>query len=102
MAIKAFRLGREAFPRHLVLAFNNARVLWLFGQKDEAIEIFTEISDASGSWNFDPRSDLILSHRTRLLAEMIPYVEYYSAVEQTLTIGDESFAKARGYILASA
>lgn len=102
MALDGFSIGHRRYPRHLVLAFNQARALWVFGRRTEAETVFNEIADNADEWSFDPRCDALLSHRTRVLAEMFCYGEYYRAVARCLVEGDVSFSVPRAYVKAGA
>lgn len=85
MALDFYRAGIAAFPQSLALRFNGARAMWTFGRRAEAIAEFQAIVERLPDLAFDARTDALLSHRIRLLADMFPYGDFYrAAVEQPL------------------
>lgn len=100
MALEAFTLGRAAYPRSLVLAFNGARALWMFGQRDPAIAIFDEIA-GNDDWEFQPATEAMLSHRVRALADMFPYGEYHRSVATALSESGRNLEDAQNFVLSS-
>jgi len=82
MALDFYRAGIEAHPNSLALRFNGARACWIFGQRDEALQQFRLIVDKLPDLEFDARTDSLLSHRIRILAEMFPYGDFFRAAVQ--------------------
>jgi hypothetical protein len=79
MALDFYRTGIEAHPNSLALRFNGARAMWTFGQRNEALAQFRTIVDRLPDLAFDARTDSLLSHRIRILAEMFPYGDFFRA-----------------------
>lgn len=79
MALDFYRAGIEAHPSSLALRFNGARAFWTFGQRDEALQQFRTIVEQLPDLAFDARTDALLSHRIRVLAEMFPYGDLFRA-----------------------
>ncbi len=79
MALDFYRAGIETHPNSLALRFNGARALWTFGQRDEALQQFRTIVEQLPDLAFDARTDSLLSHRIRVLAEMFPYGDFFRA-----------------------
>ena len=79
MALDFYRAGIEAHPKSLALRFNGARALWTFGQRAEALQQFRIIVEQLPDLAFDARTDALLSHRIRVLAEMFPYGDFFRA-----------------------
>jgi len=78
-AVEIFRTGQQKFPKNMVLKFNAARVLWTFGAKREALNLFGELSRSNETLQFNPK-DSVLSHRMQHLAEMFSYGDFFKAV----------------------
>ena len=105
MALDFYRAGVEAFPRSLAVRFNGACALWTFGQRSEALAAFRAIVEQLPDLTFDARTDPLLSHRIRVLAEMFPYGDFFRAIveppqSQSRTMGPRDFivSAALGYI----
>ncbi|MEE2745320.1 MAG: hypothetical protein VX617_00415, partial [Pseudomonadota bacterium] len=81
LSIRLFKEGILRFPNNAIIRFNFSQVLWVFSRLNEAQETFQELNVDDNLWQFDPKSDAILSHRVRQLARMFPYSDYYRAVE---------------------
>ncbi len=78
ISVEIYTMGQEKFPNNLILKFNAARALWLFGAKSEASPIFDELSRSDEKHDFDP-TDGVLSHRIQALSEMFSYGDYFQA-----------------------
>ena len=79
MALDFYRTGIDAHPQSLALRFNGARALWTFGRRDEALNGFRTIVEQLPDLAFDARTDPLLSHRIRILADMFPYGDFFRA-----------------------
>ena len=75
-----FNEGVSRYPLNAALTFNHARVLWTFGRMEEARTQFQILNRKNTDWTFDPRTDALLSHRVRVLAQMFPYSDFYQSV----------------------
>lgn len=101
MALDFYRTGITAFPRSLALRFNGARAMWTFGQRDEALAEFQAIVERLPDLAFDARTDALLSHRIRVLADMFPYGDFYRAAVEPSQIQSRALG-AREFIASSA
>ena len=79
MALDIYQIGLDAYPKSLMLRFNYARALWVFGRRNQAAEQFQIIPGNALDFDYDPRIDAILSHRVQDMANMFPYGDYYAA-----------------------
>lgn len=105
MALDFYRAGIEAYPQSLALRFNGACALWTFGQRAEALAQFRTIVDQLPDLSFDARTDPLLSHRIRVLAEMFPYGDFFRAavdLPPTPHQGQERSPGAREFIASAA
>jgi tetratricopeptide (TPR) repeat protein len=107
MALDFYRAGVAAFPQSLALRFNAARAFWTFGLRAEAIDAFRAIVEQLPDLSFDARTDALLSHRIRVLADMFPYGDFYRAAvsvpdPRSRTPGPREFvaSAALGYLAA--
>ena len=103
MALDFYRTGIEAHPRSLALRFNGACALWTFGGRAEALSQFQTIVERLPDLTFDARTDSLLSHRIRVLAEMFPYGDFFrAAVEPQPGHGQRGALGPRDFIASAA